>query len=464
MILIVDDDPAALKAARKALEEDGYQVEAFSEPYRAMSFVSQEVPDIILCEIRMFEMSGFDFLHTYRTRYPGRETPFIFISALTRPEQVVRGLDKGVDDYLFKPVDPGVLCAKVRSHLRRAGRFGIRVVRGQLYQLPFPALVRECEKSGLTGTLEVTSDDVHAAIRFAGGRLDEESIPDHVLERLFDLPRGRFAIVSVPAPPPAIMLATMAGEELALSPEEEELFRAPSDEVPLEIVEEPFPVLSDGGEVVAAAEDPAFPESPPAVSPVVPVVLTIEVPTPTEAAVPGEGEAPPPPALHAPETSAPEALPGGVLSGVQAGGKLFQVQTEVVEGAPRRIVTVATYRGRTLLRRDTACAECTSRHDLQRLVTAQHLDVEGDVRQRVEGFLTGGKKTGSGAASAVLRRPLPAGGGDAGGRRPARGPRALGGGSAPGSLRQAPGAPHRAAPHPPCGGVGSVRTGGAESV
>jgi two-component system alkaline phosphatase synthesis response regulator PhoP len=397
VILIVDDDPAALKASRKALEGDGYQVEAFSEPYRAMSFVAQEVPDLILCEIRMFEMSGFDFLHTYRTRYPGRETPFIFVSALARPEQIVRGLDKGVDDYLTKPVDAGVLCAKVRSHLRRAGRFGIRVVRGQLYQLPVPALVRECEKSGLTGTLEVTSDDLHAAIRFSGGRLDEESIPDHVLEKLFDLARGRFAIVSVPAPPPAIMLATMAGEELALSPEEEDLFRAPTDEVPVEIVEEPFPGLAEAGEVATAAESSAFPESPPVPFPGEPVASASEVPAPGEPAVPGEEEAPAPPALHAPETSAPEALPGGVLSGVQAGGKLFQVQTEVVEGAPRRIVTVATYHGKTLLRRDTACAECTSRHDLQRLVTAQHLDVEGEVRQRVEGFLSGSRKTGAGA-------------------------------------------------------------------
>jgi DNA-binding response OmpR family regulator len=396
VILIVDDDPAALKAARKALEGDGYQVEAFSEPYRAMSFVAQEVPDLILCEIRMFEMSGFEFLHTYRTRFPGRETPFIFVSALARPEQIVRGLDKGVDDYLIKPVDPGVLCAKVRSHLRRAGRFGIRVVRGQLYQLPVPALVRECEKSLLTGTLEVTSDEVHAAIRFSGGRLDEESIPDHVLEKLFDLPRGRFAIVSVPAPPPAIMLATMANEDLTLSPEEEELFKAPSDEVPIQIVEEPFPVLSDTTEAAVATSDATFPESPPAVSSEVAAAATAEVPPSTGQSVPVVGEVPPMPALRAPETSAPEALPGGVLSGVQAGGKLFQVQTEVVEGTPRRIVTVATYRGKTLLRRDTACAECTSRHDLQRVVTAQHLDVEGDVRQRVEGFLTGGRKTGPG--------------------------------------------------------------------
>lgn len=396
MILIVDDDPAALKAARKALEGDGYQVEAFSEPYRAMSFVAQEVPDLILCEIRMFEMSGFDFLHTYRTRFPGRETPFIFVSALARPEQIVRGLDKGVDDYLTKPVEPGVLCAKVRSHLRRAGRFGIRVVRGQLYQLPVPALVRECEKSGLTGTLEVTSDDLHAAIRFSGGRLDEDSIPDHVLEKLFDLARGRFAIVSVPAPPPAIMLATMASDELALSPEEEDLFRAPADEVPVEIVEEPFPVLSDAGTEAATTDGPAFPESPANVTPAPQVEPSVEEPAPTEPAGPAAGEGPLPEALHAPEASVPEALPGGVLSGVQAGGKLFQVQTEVVEGAPRRIVTVATYRGKTLLRRDTACAECTSRHDLQRLVTAQHLDVEGDVRQRVESFLTGGRKAGSG--------------------------------------------------------------------
>lgn len=391
MILIVDDDPVALKTTRRALEGDGYQVEAFSEPYRALAFVAQEVPDLILCEIRMFEMSGFDFLHTYRARFPGRETPFIFVSALGRSEQIVRGLDKGVDDYLLKPVDAGVLCAKVRSHLRRASRFGIRVVRGQLYQLPFPALVRECEKSGLTGTLEITSDDLHAAIRFSGGRLDEDSIPDHVLEKLFDLTGGRFAIVSVPAPPPAIMLATTATEELTLTPEEEDLFRAQAEEAPVETVEEPFPVLAQADPPGAdGAGDGAFPEAPHEGPPSLPGPEP-----PGGGPAVSEGEAPPVVAVRAPETIAPEALPGGVLSGVQAGGKLFQVQTEVIEGAPRRIITVATYHGKTLLRRDTACADCTSRHDLQRLVTAQHLDVEGEVRQRVEGFLS------------VARKPVP---------------------------------------------------------
>ncbi|HNX51106.1 MAG TPA: response regulator [Thermoanaerobaculaceae bacterium] len=391
MILIVDDDSTALKTARRALEGDGYQVEAFSEPYRAIAFVAQDVPDLILCEIRMFEMSGFDFLHTYRTRFPGRETPFIFVSALGRPEQIVRGLDKGVDDYLLKPIDAGVLCAKVRSHLRRASRFGIRVVRGQLYQLSFPSLVRECEKSGLTGTLEITSDDLHAAIRFSGGRLDEDSIPDHVLEKLFDLAGGRFAIVSVPAAPPAIMLATMATEELTLTPEEEDLFRAQAEETPAGFVEEPFPVLAEATRPSSdGAADAAFPEAPPEAPPSLPSLES-------RAAGPAvnEGEAPPVVALRAPETVAPEALPGGVLSGVQVGGKLFQVQTEVIEGAPRRIITVATYHGKTLLRRDTACADCTSRHDLQRLVTAQHLDLEGEVRQRVEGFLSATRKPGS---------------------------------------------------------------------
>ena len=159
MILVVDDDLQMLGFLREVLEKDGYEVEAFNEPYQALRFCGQEVPNLIISEVRMAEMSGFDFLHTYRTRHAARKTPFVFLSALSRPEQISRGLDKGADDYLTKPIDPGLLCAKVRSHLRQANAFGLRVTRGNLHQLPFTALIRQCERSGLTGILEVFGED-----------------------------------------------------------------------------------------------------------------------------------------------------------------------------------------------------------------------------------------------------------------------------------------------------------------
>lgn len=367
MILLVDDDLPSLGVAREVLESEGYAVAAFSEPYHALRFCGREVPDLILCEVRMSEMSGFDFLHTYRARHAARKTPFVLVSALARPEQIARGLDKGADDYLVKPLDAALLRSKVRSHLRRANAFGLRVTRGNLHQLPFTALVRQCERSGLTGVLEVFGDGIDVSLPFAAGRLDEASVSDEVLEQLLTLQQGRFAIISAPAAAPTISLPEEAPESAALTPEEEELFRAsPEPEGHPGPVEAPFalPPAAAGGEGVTA-----FPEPPP------PAPLPM-----VSATAPPSGD-----------TDPGVAAPGGLLSGLEVGGKLFQVQSEVIEGVPRRIVTVATYRGKTLVKREGECQRFQSREELQRTMAGQHAKVEAEVRCRVERFLATGR-------------------------------------------------------------------------
>ncbi|MGV8038826.1 MAG: response regulator [Thermoanaerobaculaceae bacterium] len=365
MILVVDDDPQVLDFVREVLEKDGNSVEPFSEPYHALRFCGREVPDLVLCEVRMSEMSGFDFLHTYRTRHAARKTPFLFLSSLSRPEQISRGLDKGADDYLVKPVDAGLLRSKVRSHLRRANAFGLRVTRGTLHQLPFTALIRQCERSGLTGVLEVFGEGIDVSLPFAAGRLDEAKVSDEVLEQLLGLQQGRFAIISAPAAAATIAVPEETPESFELSPDEEDLFRALPEE-------EAFPGPTEAPFHLPASEAPtegvaALPEPPP--------------PPPLVSAV-----APP-----SGDTDPGVAAPGGMLSGLQVGGKLFQVQTEVIEGVPRRIVTVATYRGKALVKRESDCPRWQNRDELHRFMAEQHGKVEAEVRCRVERFIATGR-------------------------------------------------------------------------
>ncbi|OPY91410.1 MAG: Cell-division control histidine kinase PdhS [Syntrophaceae bacterium PtaU1.Bin231] len=314
--------------------------------------------------IRVGGRSGFDFLNTYRARHAVRKTPFLFVSALARPEQIARGLDKGADDYLIKPLDAGLLRSKVRSHLRRANAFGLRVTRGSLHQLPFTALVRQCERSGLTGVLEVLDEGIDVSLSFTAGRLDEASVSDQVLEQLLELQQGRFAIISVPAAAPTIALPEEAPEALQLSPEEEELFRAlPEEEPSAEPAEAPF-VLPAATAEMGTAGVAELPPPPPMVS----------------AVAPPSGD-----------TDPGVAAPGGMLSGLQVGGKLFQVQSEVVEGTPRRIVTVATYRGKALVKRESECPRWQNREELRRTMAEQHAKVEAEVRYRVERFIQTGR-------------------------------------------------------------------------
>ena len=342
VILVVDDDLQMLGFLREVLEKDGYEVEAFNEPYQALRFCGQEVPNLIISEVRMAEMSGFDFLHTYRTRHAARKTPFVFLSALSRPEQISRGLDKGADDYLTKPIDPGLLCAKVRSHLRQANAFGLRVTRGNLHQLPFTALIRQCERSGLTGILEVFGEDIDVSLPFVAGLTAASR------RVLGTRPAGRFASMPVAPSPPGggsfelsrIGYRRCGPEDLVV---QQTPFQLPASELPVE--------------GIATLPDPPPPLSLPLVSAVAP---------PAEGTDPGV------------------AAPGGMLSGLEVGGKLFQVQTEIIEGIPRRIVTVATYRGKALVKRDRECPRWQNREELQRQMAEQHEKVESEVRCRVE--------------------------------------------------------------------------------
>ena len=70
-------------------------------------------------------------------------------------DSMVHGLEAGADDYLAKPINPALLCTKIRAVLRRSKWRVMRLVRGNLADVSFTSVVRSCELKGLTGVLEV---------------------------------------------------------------------------------------------------------------------------------------------------------------------------------------------------------------------------------------------------------------------------------------------------------------------
>ncbi|MEN8164682.1 MAG: hypothetical protein ABFS37_11185, partial [Acidobacteriota bacterium] len=152
------------------------------------------------------------FREAYSQRFPGRNTPFVFLSSLGEPEQLVRGLEAEVCDYLVKPIDPRVLQAKVRSLLKRRERRDTGVFQGDLGLFPFIKVVQFCEQQGLTGTVTFSTDVWQAVVPFKAGTIqlddignandvvgvsydfDEIESPDEIMERLYDLEQGRFTI------------------------------------------------------------------------------------------------------------------------------------------------------------------------------------------------------------------------------------------------------------------------------
>jgi DNA-binding NarL/FixJ family response regulator len=118
-ILIVDDDASFATLVETVLAEDGYRCATAASGEAALAAALREPPRIVLLDVHLPEMSGYDVSRRLRELY-GPSLGVIFISGVrTESYDQIAGLELGGDDYLIKPFDPGELVARVRSLARR---------------------------------------------------------------------------------------------------------------------------------------------------------------------------------------------------------------------------------------------------------------------------------------------------------------------------------------------------------
>ncbi len=118
-ILIVDDEQRLVSVVQAYLEQEGFRVVTASNGREAIHVARQEKPDLIILDIMMPEMDGYEFLRVHRKE---RETPIIMLTAKVSDDEKVIGLELGADDYVTKPFKPRELIARVRAVLRRVGK------------------------------------------------------------------------------------------------------------------------------------------------------------------------------------------------------------------------------------------------------------------------------------------------------------------------------------------------------
>jgi DNA-binding response OmpR family regulator len=120
-VLLAEDDPDVGDLVRHVLEADGYRVELARDGAEALERFESCPPDLVVLDVMMPRLTGFEVLSRLRElEAEGRSVPVLILSARTSQEDIVKGFDLGVSDYVTKPFMIGELRARVRSLLARA--------------------------------------------------------------------------------------------------------------------------------------------------------------------------------------------------------------------------------------------------------------------------------------------------------------------------------------------------------
>jgi DNA-binding response OmpR family regulator len=115
-ILVVDDEERMVRFIRLNLEHDGFLVVPAYRGYQALDALRQEMPDLVLLDVMLPDLDGFEVLKIIRE---SNTLPVIMLTARGEEDDRVKGLELGADDYITKPFSPRELVSRVRAVLRR---------------------------------------------------------------------------------------------------------------------------------------------------------------------------------------------------------------------------------------------------------------------------------------------------------------------------------------------------------
>jgi putative two-component system response regulator len=118
LVLVVDDQDSARQGLMKLLSQEGYRVISATNGADAIDAVEREEPDLVLMDVLMPELNGFDACRQLKSQPATRLTPIVLITALQDSEDRIRGIEAGADDFLSKPINFHELRARVQSLVR----------------------------------------------------------------------------------------------------------------------------------------------------------------------------------------------------------------------------------------------------------------------------------------------------------------------------------------------------------
>ncbi len=223
-ILVVDDESAQHEILDEHLRLAGYRRRHAINGADALKTVAEEKPDLILMDVQMPVMDGFETLTAMRDKLGITDIPVLFLSNFSQNELKIKGLDLGADDYITKPFNSTELISRIRAALRRAGcrRPAQGAMAGDLTDIGLSDLLQTMELGSKTAHIRL--NDINGEIFIRKGMLVHARLGSasgkSALERIFFLEKGRFSITfnqlpdDIPQNPQAltsVLMATLAG-------------------------------------------------------------------------------------------------------------------------------------------------------------------------------------------------------------------------------------------------------------
>ena len=200
-VLVVDDIPANVKLLEAKLGAEYFDVVTAGSGPEALRKVEEEKPDIILLDVMMPGMDGFEVCQRIKSNPATAHLPVIMVTALDQVSDRVQGLESGADDFLTKPVDDVALIARVRSLVRlkmATDEMRMRVATSRQIGVPDPA-DDAINDQGLNGRILVVEDHAPTADRITSSLAREHTvgIVADPQDALFRAAEGRFDLLIV---------------------------------------------------------------------------------------------------------------------------------------------------------------------------------------------------------------------------------------------------------------------------
>ena len=218
-ILLVDDDPAQHNLLDSYMGLAGFQILHAENGDEALKVLDAEMPDIVLLDIQMPVMDGFQTLEKIRKRPAVKNISVIFLTGLDKRHLKIKGLEAGADDYITKPFNSAELLARIKAVLRRTERYRRTegIMDGNLADIGLVELMQSMEVGYKTAVIHL--EKMKGAIFIENGMLvyarQDTFTGDQALYRLFFLEKGSYTIdfeelpASIPKAPASIMNVLM---------------------------------------------------------------------------------------------------------------------------------------------------------------------------------------------------------------------------------------------------------------